>query len=123
MGSEEEVEQLVAERGSKSQSAALLESGRGLCCSFGVRPWRVSRCPASLIGRFSLYSKDDPGHSGDRKYRSLCASSPGRVVRPKFLRCDGVPLDVIRKALMRDSQGRPNSPLGVALDLLAEGAP
>jgi hypothetical protein len=35
----------------------------------------------------------------------------------------GVPLDVIRKALMRDSHGRPNGPLGVALDLLAkEGA-
>jgi hypothetical protein len=33
----------------------------------------------------------------------------------------GVPLEVIRKALMRDSQGRPNGPLGVALDLLAQG--
>src|SRR6476660_9696484 len=27
----------------------------------------------------------------------------------------GVPLDVIRKALLRDSAGRPSSPLGVAL--------
>jgi hypothetical protein len=38
----------------------------------------------------------------------------------------GVPLEVIRRALMRDSQGRPNGPLGVALDLLAvdeEGRP
>jgi hypothetical protein len=33
----------------------------------------------------------------------------------------GVPLDVIRKALMRDSQGRASSPLGVALDLIAGG--
>jgi hypothetical protein len=33
----------------------------------------------------------------------------------------GVPLEVIRKALMRDSQGRPSGPLGVALDLLAAG--
>jgi ribonucleoside-diphosphate reductase alpha chain len=32
----------------------------------------------------------------------------------------GVPLDVVRRALMRDSHGRPNGPLGVALDLLAE---
>ena len=31
----------------------------------------------------------------------------------------GVPVDVIRKALMRDSQGRPNGPLGAALDMLA----
>ena len=30
----------------------------------------------------------------------------------------GVPLDVISKALMRDSQGRASGPLGVALDLL-----
>ena len=33
----------------------------------------------------------------------------------------GVPLDVIRKALLRDSHGRPSSPLGVAFDLIAEG--
>jgi ribonucleoside-diphosphate reductase alpha chain len=32
----------------------------------------------------------------------------------------GVPLETIRRALMRDSHGRPNGPLGVALDLLAE---
>jgi len=30
-----------------------------------------------------------------------------------------VPLETIRHALLRDSQGRPSSPLGVALDLLA----
>src|SRR5262245_53616360 len=30
----------------------------------------------------------------------------------------GVPLDVIRKALMRDSQGRASGPLGTALDLI-----
>ena len=32
----------------------------------------------------------------------------------------GVPLETIRRALMRDSAGRPSGPLGVALDLLAE---
>ncbi len=32
----------------------------------------------------------------------------------------GVPLDVIRKALMRDERGRASGPLGAALDLLAE---
>src|SRR5262245_26060078 len=32
----------------------------------------------------------------------------------------GVPLDVIRRALMRDSQGRATSPLGIALDRIAE---
>jgi hypothetical protein len=31
----------------------------------------------------------------------------------------GVPLDVIRKALMRDSRGRAGGPLGAALDSIA----
>ena len=31
----------------------------------------------------------------------------------------GVPLDVIRHALMRDEQGRASGPLGMALDVLA----
>jgi hypothetical protein len=34
----------------------------------------------------------------------------------------GTPVEVIRKALMRDSAGRPSSPLGVALDLIAGDA-
>jgi hypothetical protein len=34
----------------------------------------------------------------------------------------GVPLDVIRRALMRDSQGRPSGPLAAALDVLTEGS-
>ena len=33
----------------------------------------------------------------------------------------GAPLDVLCKALLRDSQGRPSTPIGVALNLLAEG--
>jgi hypothetical protein len=32
----------------------------------------------------------------------------------------GAPLEVIRKALLRDSAGRPSSPLGVALDRISE---
>ena len=35
----------------------------------------------------------------------------------------GVPLDVIRRALMRDSGGRPSGPLGIALDTVARSAP
>lgn len=31
----------------------------------------------------------------------------------------GVPLEVIRKALMRDSRGQPRTPLGVVLDRIA----
>jgi hypothetical protein len=35
----------------------------------------------------------------------------------------GVPLEIIRKALLRDSHGRPSSPLGAALDVIAGGSP
>ena len=31
----------------------------------------------------------------------------------------GAPIDVLRKALLRDSQGRPSTPIGCALDRLA----
>jgi hypothetical protein len=31
----------------------------------------------------------------------------------------GIPIDVIRRALLRDARGAPNSPLGCALDILA----
>jgi ribonucleoside-diphosphate reductase alpha chain len=34
----------------------------------------------------------------------------------------GVPVEVVSKALMRDSQGQPSGPLGVVLDLLAREA-
>jgi hypothetical protein len=33
----------------------------------------------------------------------------------------GVPLAIIRKSLLRDSRGRPSTPIGCALDLLAAG--
>lgn len=33
----------------------------------------------------------------------------------------GVPLDVIRKALLRDPTGRPSTPVGMALDIIATG--
>ena len=34
----------------------------------------------------------------------------------------GAPLDVLRRALLHDSQGRPSTPIGCALDLLAGNA-
>jgi hypothetical protein len=32
----------------------------------------------------------------------------------------GAPLDVLRKAVLRDQRGNASTPIGVALDLLAE---
>jgi hypothetical protein len=34
----------------------------------------------------------------------------------------GCPLDVLQRALLRDSHGRPSTPLGEALDIIAKGA-
>jgi hypothetical protein len=34
----------------------------------------------------------------------------------------GAPLDVLRRALLRDSRGRPSTPIGCALDILAANA-
>jgi hypothetical protein len=35
----------------------------------------------------------------------------------------GCPLGILRRALLRDPQGRPSTPLGAALDRIAERAP
>jgi hypothetical protein len=35
----------------------------------------------------------------------------------------GAPLDVLRKAVLRDGQGRSSTPIGCALDILAEAKP
>jgi hypothetical protein len=41
-----------------------------------------------------------------------------RRTPPSFALQYGVPVEVIRHALLRDSRGRASSPLGVALDML-----
>src|SRR5262245_1071365 len=35
----------------------------------------------------------------------------------------GCPLEVLRRAVLRDSVGRPSTPLGAALDVIGEAAP
>jgi hypothetical protein len=52
---------------------------------------------------------------------SDCAARDSAVVCSIALQF-GVPVETIRRALMRDSQGRPNGPLGVALDLISTGS-
>jgi hypothetical protein len=34
----------------------------------------------------------------------------------------GCPLEVLKRALLRDSHNRPSTPLGAALDAISEGA-
>jgi hypothetical protein len=53
-----------------------------------------------------------------------CGSDSDVAARDSAVVCSialqfGAPLDTIRRALIRDSQGRPNGPLGAALNILA----
>jgi hypothetical protein len=74
-------------------------------------------------------SKFDDGQIGEiflnnHKTNSAadCNARDSAVVASLALQ-HGVPLDTIRKALMRDSRGRASGPLGEALDLIAGATP
>jgi hypothetical protein len=58
---------------------------------------------------------------GNAKAGSHCdsAAKDSAVVASLALQ-HGVPIEVIRKALLRDSHGRASSPLGAALDRISE---
>lgn len=79
----------------------------------GGRKYRctVSRYADGSIGELFL-SNNKAGSDSDT------AARDSAVVCSIALQF-GVPLEIIRHALMRDSQGRPSGTLGVALDLLA----
>jgi hypothetical protein len=56
-----------------------------------------------------------------------CGSGADTAAKDSAVVCSialqhGVPLETIRRALLRDSQGRANGPLGAALDMLAAEA-
>jgi hypothetical protein len=55
-----------------------------------------------------------------------CGSDAGAAAKDSAVICSialqhGVPIETIRKALLRDSRGYPSSPLGTALDLITAG--
>jgi hypothetical protein len=58
-------------------------------------------------------------HRAD-SHADACAKDAA-ILASIALQC-GAPLDVLRKALLRDSQGRPSTPIGCARDLLSEEA-
>jgi hypothetical protein len=71
----------------------------------------ISRFPDGSIGEVFLVNHK-------------CGSMAGIIASDAAVVCSialqyGAPLDVIRKALMRDSRGRASSPLGAALDRIA----
>jgi hypothetical protein len=78
------------------------------------RPYRcsISRYADGRLAEIFL-SNNKSGSDSD------CAARDSAVVASICLQ-HGVSVHVIRHALMRDSSGRPNGPLGVALDILAD---
>ena len=53
----------------------------------------------------------------DRVWRELRESAIAASLALQY----GCPLDVLRRALLRDPRGRASTPLGAALDLIAGG--
>ncbi len=76
-----------------------------------ARPSRTSLAPTGWPRCSSVTAA--PGSGID------AASKDSAVVASIALQ-HGVPVDVIRKALLRDSQRKASSPLGAALDAIAE---
>jgi hypothetical protein len=71
---------------------------------------------------------EDPSHRAVYPYPTMtiaqiCATKVTAAVIASIALQHGVPLETIRRALLRDPRGQPSSPLGAALDLIAEAAP
>jgi hypothetical protein len=71
-----------------------------------------SRFPDGRVGEIFLANHKPASQSDSNARDSAIAAS----LAPQH----GCPLDVLRRALLRDSQGRPSTPLGAALDAIAE---
>ncbi len=75
----------------------------------------ISRFPDGRLGEIFL-SNHKAGSAADT------AARDGAIACSIALQC-GADIEVIRRALCRDSQGRASGPLGAALDLVCEAAP
>jgi hypothetical protein len=75
---------------------------------------------AASIGRFPDGRLAEIFLSNSKAGSDSDAAAKDSAVVASIALQHGVPVDVIRKALLRDAQGRASSPLGVLLDLLAE---
>jgi hypothetical protein len=75
----------------------------------------ISRFPDGSLGEIFLQNHKASSQAGIN-------ASDAAVVCSIALQY-GVPLDVIRKSLMRDAHGRASGPLATALDAIVESAP
>jgi ribonucleoside-diphosphate reductase alpha chain len=73
----------------------------------------VSRFPDGRVAEIFLQNHK-PGSQSDSNARD---SAIAASLALQF----GCPLETLQRAVLRDSAGRPSTPLGCALDLIAEG--
>jgi hypothetical protein len=73
----------------------------------------ISRFPDGRVGEIFLTNTKPSSQSDVNARDSAVAAS----MALQF----GCPLEVLRRALLRDSHGRPSTPLGAALDAISEG--
>ena len=88
-----------------SESFDLMAQGLKFTCT-------VSRFPDGTLAEVFLQNHKAGSAAG-------LAAQDSAVVASLALQF-GVPLDTLRKSLMRDGRGRPTSPLATALDMLAD---
>jgi ribonucleoside-diphosphate reductase alpha chain len=72
----------------------------------------IGRFPDGAIGEVFLQNHK-PGSQSDSNARDAAVAASLALQH-------GCPLQVLQKALLRDSQGRPSTPLGAAIDIIAE---
>jgi len=89
-----------------SESFDLMAQGLKFTCT-------VSRFPDGSLGEIFLQNHKAGSMAGINAQDAAVIAS----IALQY----GVPLEIIRKALMRDAKGRASGPLGVALDMLADG--
>jgi hypothetical protein len=72
----------------------------------------IGRFPDGRVGELFLQNHKSSSQSDSNARDAAVAAS----LALQF----GCPLDVLRRALLRDAQGRPSTPLGAAIDIIAD---
>jgi hypothetical protein len=75
----------------------------------------IGRFPDGAIGEIFLQNHK-PGSQSDSNARDAAVAASLALQH-------GCPLETLQRALLRDPQGRPSTPLGAAIDIIAERQP
>ena len=76
----------------------------------------------ATVGRFADGSVGEIFLNNHKSNSASDANARDSAIVASLALQHGVPLETIRRALLRDSHGRPSTPLGAALDLISKGA-